>query len=182
MTKAMGSPPFERSANVSACPFRNRPLWPIGYNAHTPSGWGGEGAFAQHNWSAFFLTSVWATLHSARIATRRPSDRVQYRCCDFEIAAERIGELHLPWCAALRFEDRRRGDQDAQALRARRRDVQPVERIQELHAARRIRVARRRQGIDDDRRLLPLKLVDRADPRSPAGVPEARRPARCRAR
>ena len=59
--------------------------------------------------------------------------------------------------------------ENAKAPCARRRDVEPVRAVKKLHAARRIGMARRRHRIDDDRRFLSLKLVDRADAR--AGQP-----------
>ncbi len=58
------------------------------------------------------------------------------------------------------------GDDDRRALRARRGDVQPVQAVKKLHPPRRILRARRRHTIDDDRRVLPLKLVDGSDARA----------------
>ena len=57
----------------------------------------------------------------------------------------------------------RAADENAERLRARRRDVQAIRAVEKVHAARRVLGRRRRQRHDDDRRLLTLKLVDGAD-------------------
>ena len=47
---------------------------------------------------------------------------------------------------------------------ARGRDVEAVARVEEVHATRRVLGRRGRHRVDADRRLLPLELVDGADP------------------
>src|SRR5207253_1025623 len=64
---------------------------------------------------------------------------------------------------ALRLEETRRGDENAGGPRARGRDIQAVRAVEELHAPRRILGRGSGHGDDDDRRLLPLELVDRPD-------------------
>ena len=56
-------------------------------------------------------------------------------------------------------------DEHGERLRARDRDVEAVAREEELEVARQVVAARGRHREEDDRRLLPLELVDRADPR-----------------
>ena len=76
-----------------------------------------------------------------------------------------------------------RADDHGHAAGARRRDVEPVPAVQEVHAARRELRAGRRQRVDADRRLLALELVDRPDPGRRRQQPlDRRRPGRCTAR
>ena len=81
----------------------------------------------------------------------------------FDVAAQRVRELHLTRRPALGLEEPRACHEDAGAPRARRGHVQPVQAVQELHPARRLLGTRRRHRVDDHRRLLPLELVDRAN-------------------
>src|SRR5690606_41291177 len=80
-----------------------------------------------------------------------------------EVTTEGVRQLDLSWRSALRCEQLGRCDEHANAFGSRRRDVQAIQAVQELHAARGIGVRGRRHRVDDDRRFLTLKLVDRAD-------------------
>src|ERR1700733_13811294 len=55
---------------------------------------------------------------------------------DLREAAQRVGELNLPRCAALRLKQSGAGDKNDARHRARRGDVQPVQAVQELHPPR----------------------------------------------
>jgi hypothetical protein len=57
------------------------------------------------------------------------------------IAAEGVGELHLARRPAFHLEYLRRADQDRYAVRARFRDIETVQAVKELDAARRVGVA-----------------------------------------
>lgn len=56
-------------------------------------------------------------------------------------------------------------DNECDAAGARGSNVQSVEAVEKLHSSRRILWRRRRHRIDHHGRLLPLELVDGADPR-----------------
>ena len=103
---------------------------------------------------------------------------------ELAIPAKRVRQPHLLRRAALGLEQPRAADEDHRAPRPRRGDVQAIEAVEELHPARRVLRARRGHRVDDDRRLLPLELVDGARPgrRGRPGAPPAGSPARCRAR
>lgn len=59
-----------------------------------------------------------ALVMGSRVAYEHSETVAEVAIRHFQIAAERIDELHLPRRAALRLKNRRGGDQDAQALRA----------------------------------------------------------------
>lgn len=59
----------------------------------------------------------------------------------FEIAAEGIGQLHLPRGTALGFEELWRAHQERQAFGPGRGDIETVETVEEFHSPRRTRVA-----------------------------------------
>src|SRR5260370_30482978 len=90
------------------------------------------------------------------------SSEILNRGSQVEISAEGIRQLHLTRCAALGLENSRRGHEYADAFRSRRGDVKTIGAIQELHAARRVCVARRGHGIDHNRCFLALELIDRS--------------------
>ncbi len=92
--------------------------------------------------------------------------RPSRRAGQLEKAAKRIRQLHLPWGPTFCFKHRRRRHQNGQALCSRSRNVEAIERIQKLHSARGVGVARCRHRIDADRRFLPLKLVDGSNARA----------------
>ena len=85
---------------------------------------------------------------------------------EFSEPAECVGQLHLARSPALELEYPWRPDENGHALGSRRRDVKAVQAVEELHAAGRISMRRGRQRVDRNGRLLPLELVDRADPSS----------------
>ena len=82
---------------------------------------------------------------------------------ELEVPAERVRHPHLLRSAALRLEQLRVADEDADASRPRRRDVESMPAEQELHTVRGLLWARRRHRVDDDGRLLPLELVYGSD-------------------
>src|SRR2546425_5593456 len=59
-----------------------------------------------------------------------------------EVAAAGVRELHLPRSLALGLEQPGASDDHAGAARARRGDVEAVEAVQELHAARGVEIGR----------------------------------------
>ena len=64
-----------------------------------------------------------------QVGTRRQSHLTGQAICHFEIAAEGICQLHLPWRAAFRFEESRGADHDRYAFCPRCRDVKPIETV-----------------------------------------------------
>src|SRR5439155_18690580 len=86
-----------------------------------------------------------------------------YRARQLPEPTEPVHHPHLRRRPALGLEQPRARDDDHHATRAARRDVEPVRIVQELHPARRVLRRRARARVDDDRRLLALELVDRAD-------------------
>jgi hypothetical protein len=114
------------------------------------------------------MNSVRLSLSLDSMPHQSPSDPSDYRR-HLQVSAEGIRELHLPRSPALSLEHRGRADKDAKALRSRCGDVESVGAVKELHPAWRVSMARGRHRIDHDRRLLPLKLVDR--PNARAGQP-----------
>src|SRR5207244_2865766 len=81
--------------------------------------------------------------------------------------AEPIHHPHLRRRPALRLEEARTRDDDHHGARPARRDAAPVRVVQELQPARRVLGRRARARVHDDRRLLALELVDRADALDP---------------
>src|SRR5206468_12275856 len=81
-----------------------------------------------------------------------------------EVAAAGVRELHLPRGLTLGLEQAGASDDFAGAARARRGDVEAVEAVKELDAARGAGGGRRRPRIDPKPRLRPMKSVDGADP------------------
>src|SRR5580658_2402045 len=79
------------------------------------------------------------------------------------VAAQGVGESHLPWGPALGLEEAWARNEDAGATGPRGRDVQAVQAVKELHPTRGLLGRRRRHRVDHDGGLLPLKFVDRAD-------------------
>jgi len=53
--------------------------------------------------------------------------------CQFQVAAERVGKLHLVRATAMRFEELRRAHEEGNAFGAGRRDVESVEAVEEFH-------------------------------------------------
>lgn len=80
---------------------------------------------------------------------------------EFDIAAERVCELHLARALALRLEESRASDENAGTPRARCRYVQAVEAVKKLHPSRGILRRRRCHRVDDHWRLLSLEPVYR---------------------
>ncbi len=54
----------------------------------------------------------------------------------FDVAAEGVGKLELAWGFAVGFEEFGAGDEDAEGFGAGGGDVEAVEAVQKLHAAR----------------------------------------------
>ena len=101
--------------------------------------------------------------------------------------AQPVRELHLARRAAADPQQGRRADDCGDAPGPRRRDVEPVERVQELHAPRRILGRGGAHRVDAHRALLALELVDgpherRARCRPPRRRARSPRRARCTAR
>ena len=55
---------------------------------------------------------------------------------EFDVAAERVGELHLARGLAFGFEEAGICDENARASCPRRRHIQPIEAVEELHPVR----------------------------------------------
>jgi hypothetical protein len=85
---------------------------------------------------------------------------------ELKVSTKCVCHSHLVRCITLRFKQRRRANQNRQALSARRRDIESIQRVKKTHAPRRIHACRGRHGINHDRRLLSLELMDRPDPGS----------------
>src|SRR4051812_26156571 len=75
--------------------------------------------------------------------------------------AEAVRQLHLPRCAALRFEKRGARHDESGTAPARSGHVEAVERVKEFHPPWCILRRRRGHRIDDRRTGLTLKLVHR---------------------
>jgi hypothetical protein len=88
----------------------------------------------------------------------------------FQVPTICVGQSHLFRCAAIRFEHHRGGDQNAEALGAGSRHIEPVQAIKKFHPPRRICMARSGHRINHHRRFLTLKFVDGSNPsaRQPA--------------
>src|SRR4051794_26998798 len=78
--------------------------------------------------------------------------------------AERVREAHLLWRPRVDTEEGRGSNDDRDAPRTRRGDVEAVATEEEAHPARRELGRRRRHRVDADGRLLALELVDGPDP------------------
>jgi hypothetical protein len=89
-------------------------------------------------------------------------------CGQLDERAQRVSQPHLLHRPAIRVQQPRARHQVRQALRSRDRHIEPVAREQEVQPARDVFSCRARHRVEDDRRLLPLELVDRPDPDAPA--------------
>ena len=95
--------------------------------------------------------------------------------------AQAVRQLHLAGRPAGDPQQGRGAHHGRHAPRPRRRHVEAVERVQELHAPRGVLRRGRAHRVDADRALLALELVHGADERVRRGRPP-RRPARSRRR
>jgi hypothetical protein len=82
----------------------------------------------------------------------------------FQVPTIGVGQSHLLWCAAIRFEHRRGGDQNTEALGAGSGDIESVQTIKKFHPSRRICMARSGHRTNDHRSFLTLKFVDGSNP------------------
>jgi hypothetical protein len=99
--------------------------------------------------SSLWGASVW----------RWPLDELSHFC----VAAKRIRQLHLPRTAALGFQKTGATDHNHYCLSTRRRNIESIQAVKKFHSARCILWRRGRHRVDDDRCLLPLKPIHRAD-------------------
>ena len=102
----------------------------------------------------------------SRWRSRRRCGNFVRSAAQFDVAAERIGKPQLAWRLAFRLQQIGTAYQYCHRLRTGSRDVEPIQAVEELHAARRVFRRRCRQRVDHHRRLLSLEFVDRSYPHS----------------
>ena len=93
------------------------------------------------------------------------SDLENHFHCQFTIAAENVGHLHLPWGVTVRCKEFRRTHKYVYTPRPRGFNVEQVQAVEELYSVRSFFWRGCSHRVDDDCRFLVLELVDGAHSR-----------------